>query len=78
MTIGRLGKVRDHVAGIATMLENTLVRALPGELTEAERAVIQLRMEQAKELRHALARDVWAMRERLRQEACGEKSPSVE
>lgn len=69
MSLGRLGKVRDHVAGIATMLENTLSRALPGELSDTEREVIKLRMRQAKELRHALARDIHAIRERLRAEA---------
>lgn len=71
MSIGRLGQTRDHVAGIATALENTLHRALPGELTPQERAVVQMRIDEAKALRHALTRDIWAIRERLKRAAEG-------
>jgi len=64
MSIGDLSDAQRRLKGIRTTLRN----AGTG-LTDDERAVLALRITRVDELCHALARDCYAIRERLKAEA---------
>lgn len=64
MSIGALGAAHSSARRLTTQLERAA-----SELTDQERAVLAIRRVAALELRHALARDLAAIRERLKREA---------
>ena len=64
MSLGDLSSAQHRLKGIRTTL-----RHAGTELTDAERAALALRISLIDELCHALARDCFAIRERLRAEA---------
>ena len=64
MSLGELGAAHSSAKRLATQLQRAA-----SSLTDQERAVLELRRQQALELKHALARDCRAIRERLKAEA---------
>ena len=66
MSIGRLSRVHHALKAVRTELRNALDEALRGELTPGERALLERRIDNLDELKHGLARDLYAIRERLK------------
>jgi hypothetical protein len=64
MSLGELGAAHSSAKRLATQLQRAA-----SSLTDQERAVLELRRKSALELRHALARDLRAIRERMKKEA---------
>jgi len=67
MSLGQLSATHRHLKAVRTMLRNALDES--GELTAMERLVIEMRLDAVDTLKHALARDIHAIRERLKAEA---------
>lgn len=66
MSLGQLGATLRHSKAVCTMLRNALDAS---GLSLTERLVLEMRLDAAAALKHALARDIHAIRERLKAEA---------
>ena len=65
MSIGRMSAAHHRLKAVRTMLRDVN----RGELSDVERDVLDLRIDAIDVLCHALARDCWAVRQRLKAEA---------
>lgn len=64
MSIGRMSAAHHRLKAVRTMLRDS-----SAELSDAERAALDLRIDAIDALCHALACDCWAVRQRLKAEA---------
>ena len=69
MSLGQLSATHRHLKAVRTMLRKALDTASQAELDQTERLVLEMHLDALDALKHALARDIHAVRERLKREA---------